>query len=115
MRNFLAPSSPFAPSDNGDTTSASFAFFYAIKELIEKGIYEGIFESTLNPEFLTRTILTLFASIIGAATQPAPSCKQKNNYITEIKNIFDILLRGMAKPEIDRALLSLPGAGKHHG
>jgi hypothetical protein len=60
-------------------------------------------------------ILTLFSTIIGAATQPAPSRKQKKNYITEIKNIFEILLRGMAKPEIDRALLSLPVSGKNHG
>ncbi|GHV94296.1 hypothetical protein AGMMS50293_06160 [Spirochaetia bacterium] len=101
LRDFVPPSET-APTD------PSYMIFYFIKDMLDSGIAEGIFESDINTEFLTRTILSLFSSkVISAAAQPADAL-HKINFVSEIRSVFNILLRGMAKPEIDRSLLLLP-------
>jgi AcrR family transcriptional regulator len=104
LRNYLVPSSPFVPSNL--PTKPSFAFYYAVKDLMEQGIAEGIFESRLNSESLTRMILSLFSSAIPPDTTLTES--RKIDYIAEIKSAFTVLLRGIAVPDIDRSLLILP-------
>jgi AcrR family transcriptional regulator len=116
LRSYLVPSSPFVPSNL--PTKPSFAFYYAIKDLMERGIAEGVFDTRLNSESLARMVLSLFSSAIPPDAMPGESRNTERNternagrnidYIAEIKNEFTVLLRGIAAQDIDRSLLILP-------
>lgn len=112
LRDYLTPRTPFGAFEDGNPASTSHLFFLAIKDLISAGIEEGVFEHSVHPDFMTRAILSLFSTTVIDAAQIPDDALNRANYISEIKNLFDVLLRGMAKPEIDRALLALPVIGE---
>jgi AcrR family transcriptional regulator len=112
LRNYLMPKTPFGALEEGNPACTSHLFFLSIRDLIKQGIDEGFFENSIHPDFMTRTVLNLFSTIVIEAARIPDDALNRANYIYEIKNIFDVLLRGMAKQQIDRAQLALPGIGE---
>jgi hypothetical protein len=85
--------------------------------MLKAGIDEGFFESDVNPTLVTHTIISLFSLIVeNTARSMKKPWKINSIFIDEMKNIFQIMLRGIAREGIDRSLLALeysdPGVPK---
>ncbi|GHU78105.1 hypothetical protein FACS189462_1890 [Spirochaetia bacterium] len=110
MRHYMAPGYPFIPiEENLDSvTGPAYRFFNVIKNMIDQGIAEGVFEPDINSAMYSHTILSLFSLIVeNAAKFPGASENANPNIIGEMKNIFQIMLRGIAREGVDRSLLVL--------
>jgi AcrR family transcriptional regulator len=110
MRHYLTPEYPFISIEENNDTAATpiYGFFNMIKNMIEQGIAEGVFEPDTNAAMFSHTILSVFSLIVeNAAKFPGPLEAQNSNIIGEMRNIFQILLRGIAREGIDRSLLVL--------
>ena len=110
MRPYMMPEYPFISSEENSDTAAGqmYRFFNMIKNMVEQGIAEGVFENDTNAVMFSHTTLSLFSLIAeNAAKFPGPSGVQDSNIIGEMKNIFQIMLRGIAREGVDRSLLVL--------
>jgi AcrR family transcriptional regulator len=108
MRHFLAPEGSFISVE--DTTwSASYVFYYLIKEMIEQGISEGTFEEDIDSGLIVRTIIELFSRAVENAANLSRTARKSNILVDELKTVFQIMLRGITREGIDRSLLVLPG------
>jgi AcrR family transcriptional regulator len=111
MKHYLTPDYPFISLDsldkNGDFAS-SYELFDMIRGMIREGIAEGSFEPDINPTIISHTVISLF-SLIVENTARSPGKKRRSNMliISEMRNIFQILLRGIAREHISRSLLVL--------
>jgi AcrR family transcriptional regulator len=107
MKDYIAPAFPFNPFEDKDEDS-SYVFYVAIKGMIQQGINEGIFDPNIKPSTVARTMLSLFSYIVENIVK-MPKNEQKALYIIEeVKSLFEIILRGIAKDGSDLSLLILP-------
>ncbi|MDR0878438.1 MAG: TetR/AcrR family transcriptional regulator [Treponema sp.] len=107
MRHFLAPDGSFISVE--DTTwSASYVFYYLIKKMIEQGVDEGLFEKDIEPGLIVRAIIGLFSQAVENAAKLPRTERKPDLVIDELKTVFQIMLRGIAREGIDRSLLVLP-------
>ncbi|GHU18122.1 hypothetical protein FACS1894163_09780 [Spirochaetia bacterium] len=114
MRRCLAPEFPFISiEENSDPVIGSDSqFFSLIKDMIEQGIAEGIFEADTNTSLISHTVLSLFSLIMeNSAKYPDSAGGPDTKLMDGMKSIFQIILRGIAKEGIDRSLLVLDGIG----
>ena len=113
MRRFIVPNYPFISPNDGvqNSSNPSYPFFNMIKNLIEQGMEEGIFDPQINPIIICHTILSIFSLIVeNPGSRDAESGEFIDIYadkIEEMRNIFQIMLRGIAHEDIDRTLLVL--------
>jgi AcrR family transcriptional regulator len=104
MIRYIAPGYPFIAIDRDEVPAAgapSYEFFDIIKNLVDQGIAEGTFEPEINSAVFSHTILSLFSLIIENAAESAHPPR------AAMKNIFQIMLRGIAREGIARSLLVL--------
>jgi AcrR family transcriptional regulator len=107
MRQFLAPSGSFISlGENGG--AASYVFYYLLKEMIEQGKAEGTFEKDTDSGMVVRAIITLFSQAVENAAKLPRTARKSALVIDELKTVFQILLRGIARDGIDRSCLILP-------
>jgi AcrR family transcriptional regulator len=115
MKRYLMPDYPFISLQEDDPVSVgpSFELFNMIRKMIKEGIDEGSFEPDVNPTIITHTILSLFSlSVENAAKFSEKALNSDFSFVDEMKNIFQILLRGIAREGIPRSLLVLEDSGK---
>jgi AcrR family transcriptional regulator len=110
MRHFLDPHDPVVPVNEHEKASEHYTsvFFNMIKDLIEQGKKEGTFDKDIDAVSITRIILSLFSYIIETASRVPKDLRKTPAIVDEMKNIFQILFRGIACEGIDRSLLVLP-------
>jgi AcrR family transcriptional regulator len=110
MRHFLDPQDPLVPANGHKESSEHYTsvFFDMIKNLIEQGKKEGTFDEDVDPAGVTRIILSLFSYIVETASRVPKDLRRSPVIANEMKNIFQILFRGIAREGIDRSLLVLP-------
>ncbi|MDR2021374.1 MAG: TetR/AcrR family transcriptional regulator [Treponema sp.] len=107
IRNYLE--SAFSPG--GEKANApSYIFCALIKDILKQGIAEGVFEPSINPEMVSRTIIALFSYVIESAARIPGEDRKSHVTTSEMKNIFEIMLRGIAREGLDRSRLVLPGS-----
>ncbi|GHV87541.1 hypothetical protein AGMMS50255_8370 [Spirochaetia bacterium] len=110
MRRYLVPEYPFILIEESPDSAAgpAYGFFNMIKNMIEQGIAEGVFEPDTNAAMFSHTVLSLFSLIVENAAKFSGASENANpNIIGEMKNMFQIMLRGIAREGIDRSLLVL--------
>ncbi|GHV81679.1 hypothetical protein AGMMS49991_02370 [Spirochaetia bacterium] len=113
MRRYLVPEYPFISIEEGPDSAAgpAYRFFNMIKYIIEQGIAEGVFEPDTNAAMFSHTVLSLFSLIVENAVKYSGDAnsrtREDSNIIDEMKSIFQIMLRGIAREGIDRSLLVL--------
>lgn len=115
MKSYIAPAFPFTPfeaayhtNDQGPSDSP-YIFYTMIRDMIQQGIQEGTFDPAINPGMVARTMLSLFSYIVENVAK-MPKAERKSHFIIEeMKHIFEILLRGIAREGFDRSYLILPG------
>jgi AcrR family transcriptional regulator len=110
MRHFLDPQDPLVVLDEQDGVLDHYTsvFFDLIKNLIEQGKEEGTFDQDIDAAMVTRIILSLFSHIVETVSRVPKDLRRSPVIANEMKNIFQILFRGIAREGIDRSLLVLP-------
>jgi AcrR family transcriptional regulator len=117
MKHYIAPAFPFSPFDDKYHTNiipkvasdSPYIFYTMIRDMIYQGIQEGTFDPDINPGMVARTMLSLFSYIVENVAK-MPNAERKSQFIIEeMKHIFEILLRGIAREGFDRSYLILPG------
>jgi hypothetical protein len=110
MRHFLDPQDPLVDltGQKGASEHYTSVFFDLIKNLIEQGKEEGIFERDVDAARVTRIILSLFSHIVETVSRVPRDLRRSPVIADEMKNIFQILFRGIAREGIDRSLFVLP-------
>jgi AcrR family transcriptional regulator len=110
MRHFLDPQDPVVILNGKDRASDHYTsvFFDLIKNLIEQGKKEGTFEPDVDAARVTRIILSLFSHIVETVSRVPMDLRRSPVIVDEMKNIFQILFRGIAREGVDRSLFVLP-------
>jgi AcrR family transcriptional regulator len=115
MKQWLTPDYPFISVDDDDSgiSAPSFELFNIIRDIIKAGIDEGIFERDVNPTLITHTLISLFSLIVENAAKSIKTPQEVGAlFFDEMQNIFQIILRGIAREGIDRSCLTLENARK---
>jgi AcrR family transcriptional regulator len=86
----------------------SYVLYEIIKDILEQGIAEGVFEPSINPEMVSRTIIALFSYVMESAARIPREFRKSHVTTHEMKTIFEIMLRGIAREGFDRSQLILP-------
>jgi AcrR family transcriptional regulator len=111
IQHYLAPAFPFIQIEEhpeGSSADYAYIFYSMIKDMIEQGIREGAFEPDIKPDITSRTIFMLFSGIVENAAKMPKAVRKSQFIIEEMKNIFEIMLRGMVRQGFDRSALVLP-------
>jgi AcrR family transcriptional regulator len=96
------------PSVEETANFPSYVLYATIKGMLEQGVAEGVFEPSINPEMVSRTIIALFSYVIESAARIPKELRKPHVTTDEMKNIFEIMLRGIAREGFDRSRLVLP-------
>jgi AcrR family transcriptional regulator len=110
MRHFLDPQDPLVALSGENEASDHYTsvFFDLIKNLIEQGKEEGTFDQDVDAARVTRIIFALFSHIVETVSGVPRELRRSPVIAEEMRNIFQILFRGIAREGIDRSLLVLP-------
>jgi AcrR family transcriptional regulator len=111
MREYVTPDYPFiSPGDDKYGVYApSFELFNMMRDMIQAGINEGTFERDVNPTLIAHTIISLFSLIMDNAVKFPKKPREMDVVILfdEMRNIFQVILRGIVREGIDRSCLTL--------
>jgi AcrR family transcriptional regulator len=109
MRHFLDPQDPliFVKESEREEEHYTSVFFDLIKELIEQGKREGTFDPDIDAARVTRIVFSVFSYIVESVAKVPKEVRKSPVIIDEMKNIFEILFRGIAREGLDRSLLVL--------
>jgi AcrR family transcriptional regulator len=91
-----------------DSSKSSFVIYTMLEEIIRKGITEGTMDPNVDPAAAARAALYLFSYIIENSMRLPGDKKKERMVIRETKKMFEIILKGIARPGIDPSLLILP-------
>jgi AcrR family transcriptional regulator len=105
IRNYLNAAFPLI--DEKPEVPASI-LYSILKGILEQGIGEGVFEPSINPGMLSRTIIVLFSYVIDNAARILPELRKTQGINHEMKTIFEIILRGIAREGLEHSRLILP-------
>ena len=110
LRRYLFFSFPLVPGGENTKTAVRYTYmlYYLIKEMIEQGIAEGSFDAGTDSDMVTRTIISLFFYMVENAAKLPANEMTSLSVIEEMRNVFQIILRGIAREGIDRSCLHLP-------
>ncbi|MDR0690019.1 MAG: TetR/AcrR family transcriptional regulator [Spirochaetaceae bacterium] len=106
--NYISPIFPFFSTEKEDEPeNVPAGIYFLIKEIIEQGIREGVFDPAINSGAVSHMIITLFSHITNTSVKISPGAEAPYPVVREMKNIFAIVLRGIAREGIDRSALIL--------
>jgi len=107
VRNFMNPGQPIVSLGEQNKSHHVETILEAMKNLIDQCKAEGVFDPNLDSALATRLLLSMFSIIIENASRMPLECRKPQIIIEEMKNIFQIIVRGFAKEGIDRACLDI--------
>lgn len=91
-----------------DSDEKSFLLlFEMIERFIKKGTEDGSLLPDLNPQEITAILIFTASSIIQNTAILPEEMRNSNIVISQMRAIFEIILRGLAADNTDRAKLSL--------
>jgi len=111
LRRYLFPSFPVISGEEKPGTAVRYTYmlYSLIKDLIEQGIAEKSFDAGTDSGMVTRTIISLFFYMVENAVKQPRNEMTSRAVIEEMRNVFQILLKGIAREGIDRSCFNLPG------
>ena len=78
-----------------------------IEKIIKKGIDDGTLLSSINPAKLTKIVILMASGIIQNIALLPEKMRNSKVIISEMRTVFEIMLRGLASEKTDKAHLSL--------
>jgi AcrR family transcriptional regulator len=111
MKNYISPGFPFLLQDTkGQVSADSFlALLSIIESMLENGVEAGFFDSSIDTREIAGIIMSLFSYIVENAARLPKESRRSVSIIRELRSIFEIILRGIAKDGVDKSVLKLPG------
>ncbi|MDR2807542.1 MAG: TetR/AcrR family transcriptional regulator [Spirochaetaceae bacterium] len=102
--NYISPTLPLLQIEeetNMDKNSVEL-FYSIITDAIKKGIDEGIFDPSVNPQTVCRIIMILFSSIANTAAKLPKAVRKSHFILKEMESMFEIILYGITQKGVDR-------------
>ena len=81
--------------------------FNMMKTIIEQCKSEGVFDPELDSTLAMRLVLSLFSFFVGNAANITLGTDKTEAIVNEMKNAFQILIRGFAREGVNRSQLDL--------
>jgi AcrR family transcriptional regulator len=106
VRNFLYPGLPIVPLEDQIRSPNVDAILGALLNMIEQCKAEGVFDSSLDSAMAARLLLSTFSSTIENASHLPPELR-KSRLKEDMKNAFQIMIRGFASEGMKRSMLSM--------
>jgi AcrR family transcriptional regulator len=107
LKHYLTPDFPvLSPEERGDPLIVN-EFYGILKDAIARGVGEGLFNPEINPVTVSQAILALFSNIIENAARLMESERNPKALLEELRKLFQIILKGIAREGIDPSLLTL--------
>lgn len=78
-----------------------------VQEVIERGLHDGTLETNLDAKTLSRTVFIIASGIVDSVARLPRDLRDMSIVLAEMQRVFELLLRGMAAPGVDRSQLSL--------
>jgi AcrR family transcriptional regulator len=113
MREYVTPDYPFIAidADQYDVYAPLFELFNMMRDMIQAGIDDGTFERDVNPTLIAHTIISLFSLLMDNAVRFSKKSRGIDVVLfDEMQNVFQIVLRGIAREGVDRSRLTLEDA-----
>jgi AcrR family transcriptional regulator len=113
--NYLSPAYPLLTQEAAGTEhlehrqTAPYLFYATLRDTLEQGIGEGIFDSRIRADTVAHTIIFLFSFVVENAGRVKGKPDLSPYIIDEMRSIFEIMLRGIIRDGIDRSMVLLPG------
>lgn len=79
-----------------------------IASVLERGIADGTLKTDLKPLKLARTVILIATAIIDTVARLPRPARDSRIILAEMRNVFELLIRGLAADGTDRSLLALP-------
>lgn len=79
-----------------------------IAGVLERGIADGTLKTDLKPLKLARTVILIATAIIDTVARLPRPARDSRIILAEMRNVFELLVRGLAADGTDRSLLALP-------
>lgn len=109
MKYYIASEFPFNPFDADQEPDSTYIFYTLIRDMIRQGVTEGVFDPEVKEKVIARTLLSLFSYIVENVAKLPKRERKPYLLIEEIRQTFEIILRGIAREGVERSLLRLPG------
>jgi len=109
VRSFIHPGLPIVSLEEQSKSPSVDAILEAMKTIIDQCKAEGVFDSALDSAMATRLLLSMFSVIVENAARIPPEARKSPVVIEEMKNAFQVIIRGFAKEGIDRSRLDIMG------
>jgi len=107
VRNFINPGLPIVSLEEQNKSPHVDAVLEAMKAIIDQCKAEGLFDPALDSAMATRFLLSMFSMLIENASRIPPESRKSPAIMEEMKNAFQIIIRGFAREGIDRSLLDI--------
>jgi AcrR family transcriptional regulator len=109
VHNFINPGLPIVSLEEQSKSPSVDAILRAMKTIIDQCKDEGIFDPALDSIMATRLVLSMFSTIVENAARIPPEARKSPVVIEEMKNAFQVIIRGFAKDGIARSRLDITG------
>lgn len=113
IKNFIAPSFPLlyeAVDKNSRMPGARMLSL--VRDVIERGLRDGTLETDVDAEVFARTILIVASGIIDNVARLPRDLRDMSLVVSEMRRVFELLLRGMAGPGVDSSQFKLSDIDK---
>lgn len=80
-----------------------------IAKVFERGVKDGTMDKDIDPDRVARIAMTIALSIIDNVARLPREARDVRRIQEEMRNTFELLLRGVAATGTDRKSLTLPG------
>jgi len=107
VRNFINPGQPFVFLDEHSMSPSVDAILKSVIGIIDQCKADGVFDPDLDSAMATRLLLSLFSITIENAARVSPDARKSPQIFEEMRNVFQIVVRGFAKEGIDRSCLDI--------
>lgn len=108
IKNYIEPGFPLSQDmRNGRFGAAMDKMVNLIAGVLRLGMADGSLDSVKEPERLARTVIMIATSIIDTVTRIPRHHRDPRLISTEMRETFEIILRGLAAENADPSLLKL--------
>ena len=107
VRNFMNPGMPLVSLEEQNVSPSVNAVIEVVKSIVDKCKDEGVFDPTLDSAAATRLLLSMFSITVENAARIPAEARKSPIIIEEMRNVFQIIIRGFANKGIDHSLLTV--------
>ena len=111
LKHYLTPDYPvLSPGEQNDPLIVN-EFYAILKDALSRGIDEGVFDPDINTVVVSQAILSLFSHVIESAAKLPKGERNSTVILEDLRKLFQIILKGLARRGLDPSLLELLPAG----